>query len=175
MRRNRLRLSLDGRKQKRCETQEHTNKEVKPSPRPGQLWSSWGGYKDGVYYSRGGDGWWGTCFGPSEKQEISLEGIKSWSASLILPRVYFSGAPSSEGARVAWDILVNAFCISESRRRGCCWVQWKLGTPRCKENSGNGDKIEHFRREEIVYYFPYHHGSILYFFVWLISIYIHKE
>lgn len=174
MRRNRL--SLDSRKQKSCETQEYVNKEVKPSPSLGQLWSSWSGYKEGIYHSRGGDGWWGTCFGPNEKQEISKSG-----RDLVLVSLPYS----------SWDLFLwsskfrrgqsnvkyfsQSFWISESRRRGCCWVQWKLGTPRCKENSGNGDQIEHFREEEIVYYFSYHHGSILYFFMWLINIYIHKE
>lgn len=87
---NILRLSLDSWKQKRCETQGYLDEEVKPPPSLGQLWSAW------RWVQRWNLPWqwcwWGTCFGPNGKQEVSLEEINS----LGLPLPFFLGFVSLE-------------------------------------------------------------------------------
>lgn len=45
-----------------------------------------------------------------------------------------------------WNILVSVLG-SQKIREGLCRAQGNLETPRCKENPGNGDQAEHFRRD----------------------------
>lgn len=143
---NILRLSLDSWKQKRCETQGYLDEEVKPPPSLGQLWSAW------RWVQRWNLPWqwcwWGTCFGPNGKQEVSLEEINS----LGLPLPFFLGFVSLElhvqkGQEwCGWNISVSVLgCWRVTG--GLCRTWGNLETPTCNENPGNEDQAEHLRRD----------------------------